>query len=87
MIAACASTGKKGGITLKIVCGSAGGLAELRASVTVTKPEPALPGGTYYTTETGALVNEDPRQMKLPAKVIDVQPVRTIHSIDGGKAQ
>lgn len=82
VIIACASTGKKGGVTLKIAAASLGGIAELRASVTVTKPEPALPGGSYYTTEKGVLVSDDPRQLKLPARVLD-QP--KIININEGK--
>jgi len=78
IVQACAATGKKGALTIKIVCGSVGGLAELRAAITITKPEPALPGGAYYVTETGGLVTEDPKQLKLPARVLDIAPVKNI---------
>lgn len=87
IVHACTLTGRKGKLVLTIEVGAAGGIAELRAKISVTKPEAALPGGTYFATETGALVSEDPRQLKLPSKVLDVQPVRTITSIDGGKIQ
>lgn len=84
IVHACEQTGQKGQLTLKIAIGAAGGLAELRASVAFKRPEAPLPGGTYYTTVDGALVDEDPRQLSLPTpKVIDVQPFKTV---DGGKA-
>ncbi len=86
IVKACAETGRKGSLTIKIEIGSAGGIAELRAKISCTKPEPALPGGVYFATEAGALVEEDPRQLKLPVgKVIDTPAVRTINIVDGGK--
>lgn len=84
IVQACTLTGRKGKLTMAIEVGAVGGIAELRCKISVTKPEPALPGGTYFATETGALVEEDPRQLKLPSKVLDVAPVRTITSIKGG---
>lgn len=88
IVQACAQTGRKGKLTVTIEVGAAGGIAELRAKISVTKPEPALPGGTYFATDTGSLVEEDPRQLKLPVgRVIETAPVRTITSIDGGKIQ
>jgi hypothetical protein len=80
IVKACAETGRKGSITIKLEVGSAGGVAELRAKISYTKPEPALPGGVYFATQDGALVEEDPRQLKLPvAKVIDIAPVKHIN--------
>lgn len=82
IVQACRETGCKGSLTIKISVGTSGGggntLAELRAKITVTKPEASLPGSTYYVTDDGALVDEDPRQMKLPGKVLDMPPVRSI---------
>ena len=79
IVKACTETGRKGKITITLEVGAAGGIAELRAKITVTKPEPALPGGVYFANEDGGLVEEDPRQLKLPvAKVIDIQPVKNI---------
>ncbi len=80
IVQACIATGRKGSITIKLEVGAAGGVAELRAKISVTKPEPALPGGVYFTTDEGALVEEDPRQMKLPSKILDIQPVRNINT-------
>lgn len=81
VIKACSETGRKGAITIKLEMGSVGGIAEVRAKISVTKPEPALPGGVYFTKDDGSLVEEDPRQLKLPvAKVIDIAPVRNINS-------
>lgn len=84
VVKACAETGRKGKITITLEVGSAGGVAELRAKISVTKPEPALPGGVYFATQDGALVEEDPRQLKLPvAKVIDIAPVKNINKEQG----
>lgn len=71
VVAACSESNGKGSITLKIGVDAKQGLAELKVSVSVKKPEPALPGGHYYTTPDGDLLDEDPRQMKLNPKVID----------------
>jgi hypothetical protein len=76
VINACQSNGGKGTIALTIKVGAIDGLAELKATVKVTKPMPALPGGSYFVTEQGALVTEDPRQMTLPRKVLDIAPMR-----------
>ena len=77
LITACAETGSKGSLTLTIKAGTAGGMAELKASIKSTIPQPPLPGGTYYVTPSGALATEDPRQLALPKKILDIQPVRT----------
>jgi len=76
LITACEETGKTGSLQLTIKVGAQGGLAELKASIKTTEPQPALPGGSYFVTETGALVTEDPRQMSLPKKVLDMAPIR-----------
>jgi hypothetical protein len=83
IIQACKETGKKGSVTITLAIGSDPRLCEIAASVKTTKPEPKVPGQTYYTDEDGNLHNEDPRQMKLPAKIIDVSqnPPRIV----GGK--
>jgi hypothetical protein len=84
IVRACRETGQKGALTIKISIDTSGGgantLAELRCSLSVKKPEPSLPGSTYYVTDGGALVDEDPRQMKLPGKVLDLPNVRSIPS-------
>lgn len=80
IVKACAETGRKGKIVITLEVGAAGGVAELRAKISVTKPEPQLPGGVYFATDNGGLVEEDPRQLKLPvAKVIDIAPVKNIN--------
>ncbi len=83
IVRACNETGSKGSITLKLEIGAKGGMAELRASITAKRPEPGLPGGHYFTTEDGGLVEEDPRQLKMPGKIIDVPGMRRF---DGGKS-
>lgn len=77
---ACAKTGSKGSLTIKFMIGVVGGVAEVRAKISTSAPEPALPGGIYFATDDGDLVEEDPRQMKLPARILDIQPVRTINN-------
>lgn len=79
IVAACETTGRKGSLSIKIEISAAAGLAEVRASVTCKKPEPALPGGAFYTDKEGNLLDEDPRQTSLPAKILDVPPVRVMH--------
>ncbi len=77
LLKACQMTGKKGRLVLDFAI-SAGqdGIAEIRASLKTSKPEPPLPGGNYYVTKDGALVTEDPRQTALPLpKVVPNAPV------------
>ncbi len=78
LVNACEATGGKGKLTLTISVGAGGGLAEIAASAKATVPQPKLPGGTYYSTKTGALVTEDPRQGKLPLKSIAPTPIRKL---------
>lgn len=82
-VVACEATGKKGSVTLKIAIGSASGIAQLAAEIKVKRPEPALPGGSYYVTESGGLVEDDPRQQKLP--VVSLPPSETIRFPGGGR--
>ncbi len=72
IVAACVDTGQKGSITITFSIKAESRLAEVTAKVKTTKPEPKVPGQAYYTGADGALHNEDPRQLKLPAKVLDV---------------
>lgn len=74
LIPACQETGKAGTLTLTIRVGAVGGLAELKASIKTTVPQSPLPGGSYYVTNTGALVTEDPRQLTLPRKTLEPIP-------------
>ena len=76
LVNACRETGKTGSLVITIKAGTSGGLAELSAAIKTTMPQPALPGGTYYVTEDGALVTEDPRQISMPAKILGPTPIR-----------
>lgn len=77
LIKACRETGKAGSLQITIKAGAADQLAELKASIKTTMPQPSLPGGSYYVTADGALVTEDPRQLNLPApRVLDLKPVK-----------
>lgn len=80
VVAACIETGRKGAVTIKIDITADGKLASLRAHVSSKKPEAALPGQVFFTTEAGDLRDEDPRQLKLPTKVIDA-PSTTLKTI------
>lgn len=81
-VAACKETGKKGAITLKLTIGAADNLAELAASITAKRPESSLPGGSYYVTEDGGLVEDDPRQQRFPTKILAPVPIK--RERDGG---
>ena len=88
VIKACRETGAKGSITLKLSIDTKHGLAEVRAAISVKKPETSLPGGHYWTTEDGNLRDEDPRQLKLPTKVIDAPTqLKTVPNTTQGGAQ
>jgi hypothetical protein len=85
IVNACRETGAKGAITLKLSVDIKQGIAELKAAISVKKPEPALPGQHFYATDGGELVDEDPRQLKPPSKILDV--TTKLKTIDGGNAQ
>lgn len=72
IVAASVETGQKGSVTITISVTAHAKLAEISAKIKTTKPEPKVPGQSYYTGADGALHNEDPRQLKLPAKVLNV---------------
>ena len=80
IVRACMETGQSGSITVKLTIKAASKLAEVSAKISTTKPEPKVPGQTFYTSDDGNLHNEDPRQLKLPSKVIEVpaQPPRIV---------
>lgn len=85
VVAACVATGSKGSITIKFSIDAKQGLAEVKAAISVKKPEPALPGSHYYTTESGDLRDEDPRQTKLPlAKVLDIPAPKIVPNTTQG---
>lgn len=82
IVGACETTGKTGKLVLTLTVGAVGGLAEVRPTLKITKPDPALPGGSYFATEHGDLVTEDPRQGKLPLKAIPLAPLRKLNRDD-----
>jgi hypothetical protein len=81
LVKACQETSRKGKmvITIEVAAGAGpGALAELRASIKTTEPQPNLPGDTYYVTEDGSLVTDDPRQQELPMpKAIPLTSIKT----------
>jgi hypothetical protein len=82
IVQACRETGKKGAIKLTIGISVQTGIVEVKAAISTTKPEHALPGACYYATDEGGLVDEDPRQLKLNTKIIDA-PAQ-LKTINGG---
>jgi hypothetical protein len=78
----CEATGGKGTFVLTLKVGANAGLAEVAASIKTTSPQPKLPPGTYYKTDGGRFVTEDPRQTKFSAKVLGLPRIR--NTDDGG---
>jgi hypothetical protein len=71
LVAAARLAGSKGSITLTINVAAKGEMAGVEMKVKTNKPEMPLPSGLYFTSEEGGLTSEDPRQLKLPARVLD----------------
>lgn len=71
VVAACRSHGGKGAVTIKVGVAVKGDMASITFAIKTSKPEPEMPGSIYFTTEEGALATSDPRQLKLPTKIID----------------
>ena len=80
LVRACVEHSGKGKLVLTFDVKAADGLAEIKATLKTTEPQPGSASATYYATHTGALVTEDPRQLAMPARVLDPTPIR------GGKA-
>ncbi len=76
LLNACDANGGKGKIVLTISVSASKGLAEIAATAKATVPQPKLPGGTYFKTADGRLVTEDPRQAKLPLKILNMPPIK-----------
>lgn len=84
LVERCLAVGKKGSMTVKFSVAAQDGIAALSAEIKVTKPGPTLPGGQYYTTDSFGLIEEDPRQQKMP--IVSLPPTRTIpFDPSGGK--
>lgn len=77
LVRACVEHGGKGKMTMTFdVKAGSDGLAEIKASIKTTEPQPGSASATYFATETGALVDEDPKQQSFPAKVLKPTPIR-----------
>jgi hypothetical protein len=83
VIRACKQTGAKGSITIKIDMAAKSDLAEVKIGISSKRPEPGMPNGFFFTTEDGSLVEEDPRQMKLAPKVLNMPGVRNMGGGNG----
>lgn len=69
--------GATGTIVLTLKVGAKGGMAEVKPIVKVTEPQPGVPGGVFYVGDSGELVDEDPRQLKLPTpKILQPTPIK-----------
>jgi hypothetical protein len=72
VVAAVRRNGGKGKLVITLDVAIKSEMATVAFKVKTTKPEPEMPGGIFFTTEDGALATSDPRQLKLPAKIIEV---------------
>lgn len=61
-------------LTLEIVAND--GRAQVTATITSTDPQPGSLTSTYFTTETGGLADENPRQTAMPARILKPTPIR-----------
>lgn len=84
VVQACRATGGKGKLVLTIAVGADDNMAELAITPKATLPHPKIPGGSFFTTKTGGLVTEDPRQLTLGAKVLSMPGIKTRPPDDGG---
>ncbi len=78
--------GSTGTLQLTLKVGAKGGMAEIKPVLKVTEPQPGVPSGVFYLGDRGELVDEDPRQQKLPIKVMPPTPIKFPHGGgNGGK--
>lgn len=56
VVQACRENSGKGTLTLKLSIGCSGGMSEVKAKISYSKPDPALPSAVFFTTEAGSLV-------------------------------
>lgn len=69
--------GATGTIVITLKVGAKGGMAEVKPTIKVTEPQPGVPGGVFYVGDAGELVDEDPRQQKLPIpRVLQPTPIK-----------
>jgi hypothetical protein len=78
LVAACRETGRKGAMTIKLQVKPEGTMAHVTCESKITKPEHPVPGHSFYSSEDGELTTEDPRQLKLPGKIIGTTGVPRI---------
>lgn len=71
VIASVRRNGGKGKLVISLDVAIKGEMATIGFKVKTTKPEPEMPGMIYFTTEDGGLATSDPRQLKLPARILD----------------
>ncbi|HSR79123.1 MAG TPA: hypothetical protein VLN57_21295 [Xanthobacteraceae bacterium] len=89
LVLACDRTmvaGATGTIVITLKVGAKGGMAQISPVIKVTEPQPGVPGGAFFIGDAGELVDEDPRQQKLPMpKVLQPSPIKFPHGGNGGK--
>lgn len=76
LVKACVEHSGKGKLVLTLDVKASDGLAEIKATLKTTEPQPGSASATYFATETGALVTEDPKQQTFPAKILKPTPIR-----------
>jgi hypothetical protein len=52
------------------------GRAEIKTGIKVTTPDKKLPGAHFFATDEGSLVTQDPRQLQLPVRQLDIKPIK-----------
>lgn len=78
--------GSTGTLQLTLKVGAKGGMAEIKPVLKVTEPQPGVPSGVFYLGDNGELVDEDPRQQRLPMpKVLQPTPIKFPGGGNGGK--
>lgn len=76
LVRACITHKGKGKFTLTCDVKGGDGLVEIKASLKTTEPQPGSASATYYATDAGALVTENPRQTAMPARILKPTPIR-----------
>jgi hypothetical protein len=76
VVAAVRTTGKSGSITLTVKVGPAGkgstDVLIVESQVRTKLPEPDRGMTIFYATENNQLVRNDPKQIQLPLRVVDI---------------
>ncbi len=78
LVLACRQNQGKGSMTITINITPKDEFVDIAIKTKSTKPEPGIPSAIFFTDEVGNLCDEDPRQTKLPLRVLEVAPPRVV---------